>query len=160
MTDKQIIYDCPHISLTDWGTYACKLYNPRDKNCIVSGGNCDSNISCPHKQLQTKEQECERLKECLSQIQNAAISLTRQFDLLCAENEELKNFHINIVGVKKCEIRELVKYKRILTEIKTEMHKILMVGNGIDGKYRPVKNSSKQDCYQVLGKIQEILGTN
>ena len=50
MTDKQIIYDCPHISLTDWGTYACKLYNPRDKNCIVSGGNCASNTNCPYKQ--------------------------------------------------------------------------------------------------------------
>lgn len=63
MTDKQVIYNCPHISLTDWGTYACKLYNPRDKNCLVKGGNCVSNISCPYKQSRAKEQECEELKE-------------------------------------------------------------------------------------------------
>lgn len=55
MTDKQIIYNCPHISLTDWGTYACKLYNPRDKNCIVSGGNCESNTNCPYKQKFEKD---------------------------------------------------------------------------------------------------------
>jgi hypothetical protein len=90
MTDKQIIYNCPHISFTDWGTYACKLYDPRDKNCLVKGGNCVSNISCPYKQLKAKEQECEILKECLFQIQNASKSLTKHFDLLNAENEELK----------------------------------------------------------------------
>lgn len=61
MTDKKIIYNCPHISLTDWGTYACKLYNPRDKNCLVKGGNCDSNISCPYKQLKRAEQKLERI---------------------------------------------------------------------------------------------------
>lgn len=63
MTNKQIIYNCPHISLTDWGTYACKLYNPRDKNCIVSGGNCGSNVNCPYKQLQSKEQKLEKIKQ-------------------------------------------------------------------------------------------------
>lgn len=63
MTDKQIIYDCPHISFTDWGTYACRLYDPRDKNCLVKGGNCISNTNCPYKQSRTKEQECEEWKE-------------------------------------------------------------------------------------------------
>ena len=116
MTDKQIIYDCPHISFTDWGTYACKLYDPRDKNCLVKGGNCDSNISCPYKQLerkeqrivefnktiQAKEQECERLKLDLIEakahsdyLNNLALSETlnlvsEQLDQLKAENETLK----------------------------------------------------------------------
>jgi hypothetical protein len=63
MTDKQIIYDCPHVSFTDWGTYACRLYDPRDKNCLVKGGNCISNTNCPYKQSRTKEQECEEWKE-------------------------------------------------------------------------------------------------
>lgn len=63
MTDKQIIYDCPHVSFTDWGTYACRLYDPRDKNCLVKGGNCISNTSCPYKQSRIKEQECEEWKE-------------------------------------------------------------------------------------------------
>ena len=34
------------------------------------------------------------------------------------ECEELKNFHINLVGVKECEIKELLKLKQTLTEIK------------------------------------------
>lgn len=63
MEDKQIIYDCPHVSFTDWGTYACRLYDPRDKNCLVKGGNCISNTNCPYKQSRTKEQECEEWKE-------------------------------------------------------------------------------------------------
>ena len=37
---------------------------------------------------------------------------------LKAENEELKNFHINLVGVKECEIKELLKLKATLAEIK------------------------------------------
>ena len=42
--------------------------------------------------------------------------------------------------------------------IKQQMKTILMVLN--NGKYRPVKNSTKEQCYQVLGIIQELLGTN
>ena len=37
--------------------------------------------------------------------------LKTQLDQLKAENEELKNFHINLVGVKECEIRELAEIK-------------------------------------------------
>lgn len=47
--EKTINYNCRHISKTDWGGYACKLYNPRDNNCIVQGGNCESNTACPYK---------------------------------------------------------------------------------------------------------------
>ena len=42
--------------------------------------------------------------------------------------------------------------------IKQQMKTILMVSN--NGKYRPVKNSTKEQCYQVLGNIQELLKTN
>ena len=42
--------------------------------------------------------------------------------------------------------------------IKQQMKTILMVLN--NGKYRPVKNSTKEQCYQVLGNIQELLKTN
>ena len=42
--------------------------------------------------------------------------------------------------------------------IRQQMKTILMVT--INGKYRPVKNSTKEQCYQVLGNIQELLGTN
>ena len=34
------------------------------------------------------------------------------------ECEKLKNFYINLVGVKECEIKELVKYKQALRDIK------------------------------------------
>lgn len=42
--------------------------------------------------------------------------------------------------------------------IRQQMKTILMVSN--NGKYKPVKNSTKEQCYQVLGNIQELLGTN
>ena len=42
--------------------------------------------------------------------------------------------------------------------IRQQMKTILMESN--NGKYRPVKNSTKEQCYQVLGNIQELLGTN
>ena len=42
--------------------------------------------------------------------------------------------------------------------IRQQMKTILMVTT--NGKYRPVKNSTKEQCYQVLGNIQELLKTN
>ena len=51
--------------------------------------------------------------------------------------------------------------KKLHNEIQTirqQMKTILMVLN--NGKYRPVKNSTKEQCYQVLGNIQELLKTN
>lgn len=42
--------------------------------------------------------------------------------------------------------------------IRQQMKTILMVTS--NGKYRPVKNSTKEQCYQVLGNIQELLKTN
>ena len=115
MTDKQVIYNCPHISFTDWGTYACKLYDPRDKNCLVKGGNCDSNISCPYKQLKLKEQECEELKQ--------------EIDIKsCANNElslEVKKYKKIIDKANDCILTSLKvieernkKLRQTLTEIK------------------------------------------
>ena len=46
---SEIVYNCRHINLTDWGTYACHLFNPRDKNCIVETGLCSGNVDCPYK---------------------------------------------------------------------------------------------------------------
>jgi hypothetical protein len=45
----------------------------------------------------------------------------KYFEIILAkeqECEELKNFHINLVGVKECEIKELFKLKQTLAEIK------------------------------------------
>ena len=38
------------------------------------------------------------------------------------------------------------------------MNGLLLVGK--PGDYRPVKNTTKQDCYDALGEIQKIVGTN
>ena len=75
------------------------------------------------------ELENRKLKASLDEkndlLQKLGISATGEFkrikyfvDKLVAENEELKNFHINLVGVKECEIKELLKLKQTLTEIK------------------------------------------
>lgn len=37
---------------------------------------------------------------------------------------------------------------------------VLMVKDNTTGKYRPASCCKRQDCYDVLFRIQEILGTN
>ena len=106
------------------------------------------NIDCYYKQLLRKEQECERLKEGLFQIQNAAKSLSKQFDLLSAENEVLKNFHINLVGVKECEIRELVKLKQTLTEIKEIANKFDYWNSNL--------SQASETLHEIIEKISEV----
>ena len=72
---------------------------------------------------------------------------------------------------KQCErLRELQSYIKedlvphtqiyidLINRIKQQMKTILMVPT--NGKYRPVKNSTKEQCYQILGNIQELLKTN
>lgn len=49
-------------------------------------------------------------------------------------------------------------YIDLINRIKQQMKTILMVPT--NGKYRPVKNSTKEQCYQILGNIQELLKTN
>lgn len=169
MTDKQIIIDGVDVS-------GCEYFE--DEECLNPSEtvvNCEASPNCYYKQLKAKEQECEELKiyiesneQQVKEVETLVMDndrLINELDLLKAENEELKKI-IERLDVPKHEVIDMdialenEKLKQTLTEIETEMRKILMVGNGIDGKYRPVKNSSKQDCYQVLGKIQEILGTN
>lgn len=45
-----------------------------------------------------------------------------------------------------------------LFAIQKIMNNLLLVGNL--GSYRPVKNTTKQSCYDALGEIQKIVGTN
>lgn len=58
------------------------------------------------------------LGECSQEHHNNCVGMRRCIKDLEQENEELKNFHINLVGVKECEIKELVKLKQTLAEIK------------------------------------------
>ena len=62
-------------------------------------------------QLKRKEQECEMLKLSEKSLTETIENIARGFEELKAENEQLKNFHINLVGVKECEIKELAELK-------------------------------------------------
>ena len=126
MTDKQIIIDGCDVS-------GCKHAIPTTttpKCGIKDWIHCDG-LNCYYKQLKRKEQECEELKGCLFQVQNATISLTKQLDQLKAENETYKRMlddtevRVALIDVKTGE-RELWlklgmkadKLKQTLTEIK------------------------------------------
>ena len=121
MTDKQIIIDNIDVS-------GCKYYDVKKLplynclECINHFKPCLGN-NCYYKQLSRKEQEC----------------------------EELKNFHINLVGVKECEIKELVKYKQALIEIKEIAKK--------DFNHTCWEVYAKQ-LEQILEKISEVLDDN
>ena len=141
MTDKQIIYNCPHISFTDWGTYACKLYNPRDKNCLVVGGNCDSNVNCPYKQLKHKEQECKELKDLANHNGRVCNQRLDKIDKLEHDNNELQG--------------QLDQLKEALTEIKEIAEKI-----GDECEYSFFASCAKKAKKQILQKISEVLDDN
>ena len=132
MTDKQIIIDGVNVSELTSEQLACmnrygvahlfiKLVE------ALSRTEDDYNIAQEDRvkmwtdntelaeQLKRKEQECERLRDTYKKRLKIFCDMYNQ---LKAENEELKNFHINLVGVKECEIKELIKYKQTLKEIK------------------------------------------
>ena len=62
--------------------------------------------------LRGKNDNCDEIKDCF--VKELLGKLARKEQ----ECEELRNFHINLVGVKECDIRELLKLKQTLTEIK------------------------------------------
>ena len=77
------------------------------------------------EKIKSLKQECEKLKKqhesdkgLITSAGKMNYQLLQEYDKLKAENEELRNFHINLVGVKECDIRELLKLKQTLTEIK------------------------------------------
>ena len=60
-------------------------------------------------------------KDNMSEYCKNCYELQEQLNQLKADNEELRNFNINLVGVKECDIRELLKLKQTLSEIKKNM---------------------------------------
>lgn len=67
--DEIIIKTCPHVSYTDYGVWACRLYKPLDKNSFVKFGTCGANSTCPHKIAELKTQECEKYIKALEEIE-------------------------------------------------------------------------------------------
>ena len=133
MTDKQIIDDCIHLDEWKHCDICEKLIKTKDgangkkREHLLTEEDlrCDFYPNCYYKQLKRKEQECEKANknaqdtydlfqaqmESFNILQGEKIKLETQLDQLKKENEELKNFHINLVGVKECEIKELLKLK-------------------------------------------------
>ena len=70
----------------------------------------------------------------------------------CERLRELQSY------IKKDLVPHTQIYIGLINRIKQQMKAILMVPT--NGKYRPVKNSTKEQCYQILGNIQELLKTN
>lgn len=67
--DEIITKNCPHVSYTDYGVYACSLYKPRDKNSFVKFGTCGANKTCPYKIAELKTRECEKYSKALNEIE-------------------------------------------------------------------------------------------
>ena len=75
-----------------------------------------------YNQLKAKAEDLEQQhqgdKGLITATGKMNYQLLQEYDKLKTEHEELKNFHINLVGVKECEIKELLKLKQTLVEIK------------------------------------------
>ena len=130
MNDKQVIIHNVDVS-------KCMFFNKNYKEDDIQIKNF-----CELQYTSCKEFDCancyfkkwkRREQEC-EQLRN---KLNSNIEKMNEQNEKLHN-EIQV-------IRQLMK-------------NILMVQT--NGKYRPVKNSTKEQCYQVLGNIQELLGTN
>ena len=144
MTDKQIIIDEVDVS-------GCPYYIDSEGSCSSQDCECIKCIHnvCFYKDYKAKEQECEELRNKLnSNIER----MNEQNEKLHNENKELKSY------IKEDLVPHTQIYIGLINRIKQQMKTILMVKT--NGKYRPVKNSTKEQCYQVLGNIQELLGTN
>ena len=131
MEDKQIIIDGVDVS-------GCKhLYKEIDCLAHIDFSECCEGYNpsygyCPNIDCYYKQLK-RKEQEC-EQLRN---KLNSNIEKMNEQNEKLHN-EIQV-------IRQLMK-------------NILMVQT--NRKYRPVKNSTKEQCYQVLGNIQELLGTN
>src|SRR5699024_3934202 len=67
--EEVIIKNCPHVSYTYYGVWACSLYKPMDKNSFVKFGTCGANSTCPYKITELKTQECEKYEQALDEIE-------------------------------------------------------------------------------------------
>lgn len=78
--EEVIIKTCPHVSYTDYGVWACRLYKPMDKNSFVKFGTCGANSTCPYKIAELKTQECEKYIKALEEIEEIIKSSTKDFN--------------------------------------------------------------------------------
>ena len=164
MKDKQIIID--GIDVSKCNMFRDDVFTDKQLNNVCSIGlwqrdysgleefckmscDCKSNPNCHFKQLARAKEENEELRNKLnSNIER----MNEQNEKLHNENKELKSY------IKEDLVPHTQIYIGLINRIKQQMKTILMVKT--NGKYRPVKNSTKEQCYQILGNIQELLKTN
>ena len=161
MTDKQIIIDGVDVSGCEFYTngWCCcaLLYEEHCKDCSY----------CMYKlkrQLKAKEQECEELKEKVKKYGEINEQETKDYAELKAENEQLKNFHINLVGVKECEIRELAELKsdnKHLNDLLNQALKELEESRGAIEKIKEIteleaENRSLKAYIKILENNNEV----
>lgn len=91
--DEIIIKTCPHVSYTDYGVWACRLYKPMDKNSFVKFGTCGANSTCPYKIAELKTQECKKYVKALEEIEKYTKSF-KEIDLF----EEVKDIINKVKG--------------------------------------------------------------
>lgn len=90
--DEIIIKTCPHVSYTDYGVWACKLYKPRDKNSFVKFGTCGANKTCPYKIAELKTQECEKYIKVIEKIEKMmTVCLHKGNCLECPYSDKCEN---------------------------------------------------------------------
>ena len=101
--DEIIIKTCPHVSYTDYGVCACRLYKPMDKNSFVKFGTCGANSTCPYKIAELKTQECEKLSILAQEesARNAYIEYELN-DKLKQKTQEYENLKSEERYLKQC----------------------------------------------------------
>ena len=98
--------------------------------------------------IQMNEREKEIFKKCRPGVTteewlNISRSLNEEID------EQMK--HLKTPSMNN---------EELLDEIRKAMETVLLTNNGKDGNFRPIKGTTKEKCYNVLGKIQTLLETN
>ena len=134
MTDKQIMIDDVDVS-------ECEFF----EECEIKINDSECLAHSRHFYEGTFYDCCDEHPDCYF----------KQLKIKEKECEQLRNkLNSNIERMNE----QNEKLHNEIQAIRQQMKTILMVSN--NGKYRPVKNSTKEQCYQVLGNIQELLGTN
>ena len=105
MTDKQIIIDGVDVS-------GCKKYeheivrcNATLKNMCFCGGRCtdEKNADCYYKQLKRKEQECNKYKQTLTEIEEIAMCI---MDDDLEESSAYYNAKQILQKISECEVED------------------------------------------------------
>ena len=157
MTDKQIIIDGVDVSgcvcFSNWHvvmTGQGLVINEIENACTTKQKPCTDIKDCIFKkltkQLQAKEQECERLKN------ERTIDLVNQLDQLKAENEVLQKDLATIDAVKDTVKAQYEELKQTLTEIKEMCKEEKGWVNCSDMKL----TETAQFAQQIFDKISEV----